>query len=144
MHAFKKRKEYVALSLVAVVFICQVIGIVLNVQGGNKTHWAVIFIPLWILEGAFLGFIIYVIYQIVVRKNTSWTVRFVILIIMTFAASLVFLILLSIQLSHPGKYKAISLYSPVLALLIFFALYPYFTDVFHRCFSKKGTSYNPV
>jgi hypothetical protein len=140
---FSVKNDFIVLSFVSVVLILQTMAIVLQLNGGQIVHWAVAFIPLWLLEFILLYYIASLLIKKGLRHATVVRWDFVVMLIVLFIGSLVFLILLSIQLTHPLRFKAISLYSPILTILIIYALYPVVMTIssnYEKQYTRLGES----
>jgi hypothetical protein len=119
-----KFSSFLKLFVVGTLSLLQIISIVLHVRNGSTVHWAVAFIPLWILN---MMILFYMLNWALTKyktgdQETSWTV--VILLFTLFVCSTIFEVLLSVNLTHPGTYSVVNVYIPLILFTVILIVSP--------------------
>lgn len=135
---FFGKYDLIVFALISIDLLCQIIGIIFQYKGGESVHWAVVFIPLWILELVLLLTIIIFIVKTTIQQDKSRGWATIMLLFFVFAASTVFFILLSINLTYPGTYTPMQMWSPLFALLSLIIIYPLIAGIFKEAIKKHG------
>ncbi len=134
---FFRSRDLIVFAIISVVLLCQVIGVVFQYKGGQVTHWAVVFIPLWILELVLFLTILVFIVKVTAQGDKRWGWATIMLLFFVFSGTLVFFILLSINLTYPSTYTVVQMWSPMFALLSLIIIYPLLTAMFNEAGKNK-------
>ncbi len=132
------------LSFIGGLLLAQIMAIILQIQGGSLVNWAVVFIPLWILDLVIALGLCHWGLKKYKDKNHSVSTLLLLIIFGLLIVAIVFESLLSVQLTHPHTYSILGLYSPILSILILIIIGPFLIIVYRRLNNQMKHESNTV